>query len=246
MGLARGSQRSKWGRLAVAAVGLGLSFALAAPAQAQPLPMPPVPPSPSPTTPGQPRLSDPSVVNYAVLSEEQVGRILDARMTWERFFNSPYVPYTVDNAACNNYAGIGLPEVFNDPGLAAFRGADTMTGPNNDTHFTRQVVGVYGTVDQADWAFRRVSDRTFGCSGQTTTVHYDTGESKTWTYTRGPSTATDAAWFAQRQSGPNRQCYFETRRRQNVLLQAMVCEAGNAGPSVNALATAMQNMLFQQ
>ncbi|HYQ35852.1 MAG TPA: sensor domain-containing protein, partial [Mycobacterium sp.] len=42
-----------------------------------------------------------------------------------------------------------------------------------------------------------------------------------------------------------RRCFDQTRLRENVLLQAKVCQSGNAGPAVNVLAGAMQNALGQ-
>jgi hypothetical protein len=56
--------------------------------------------------------------------------------------------------------------------------------------------------------------------------------------------ATDAEWVKQ-EAVTDRRCFTQTRRRENVLLQAKVCQSGNAGPAVNALAGAMQNSLGQ-
>ena len=43
----------------------------------------------------------------------------------------------------------------------------------------------------------------------------------------------------------DRRCFVTTRLRENVLLQAKVCQSGNGGPAVNVLAGAMQNTLGQ-
>jgi hypothetical protein len=46
--------------------------------------------------------------------------------------------------------------------------------------------------------------------------------------------------------GPlDRRCFVTTRARENVLLQAKVCQSGNGGPAVNVLAGAIQNTLGQ-
>ena len=66
-------------------------------------------------------------VNYAVLGTGSVGNIVGGRRTWESFFSTPFQAYWVDLPACNNYADIGLPEVYNDPNLASFNGALTKT-----------------------------------------------------------------------------------------------------------------------
>lgn len=63
-----------------------------------------------------------------------------------------------------------------------------------------------------------------------------------WSFAGGPSTGTDEAWTKQ-EAGTDRRCFVQTRLRENVLLQAKVCQSGNAGPAVNVLAGAMQNTL---
>lgn len=201
-----------------------LSLALAAPAHARP--------------------SDPGVVNYAVLNKGSVGNIVGARMGFESTFTDPFQAFYVDNPACNNWADIGLPEVYNDPDLAAFSGAVTQESPTDMTHFVKQTVGVFATSDAANRAFYRVVDRTTGCNGQTTAMHLDNFTTQVWTFTGGPTTATDANWVKQ-EAGTDRRCFVTTRLRENVLLQAKVCQSGNGGPAVNVLAGAMQNTLGQ-
>jgi hypothetical protein len=51
-------------------------------------------------------------------------------------------------------------------------------------------------------------------------------------------------WVKQ-EAGTDRRCFTQTRLRENVLLQAKVCQSGNGGPAVNVLAGAMQNTLGQ-
>jgi hypothetical protein len=80
-----------------AAVGAGLTLALAAPADARP--------------------SDPGVVNYAIMNKGSVGNIVGARMAFDWTFTNPIQSFYVDNPVCNNWADIGLPEVYNDPDL---------------------------------------------------------------------------------------------------------------------------------
>jgi hypothetical protein len=112
------------------------------------------------------------------------------------------------------------------------------------THFVKQAVGVFATSDAADRAFHRVIDRAAGCNGQTTAMHLDNFTTQVWTFTGGPATATDADWVKQ-EAGTDRRCFTTTRKRENVLLQAKVCQSGNGGPAVNVLAGAMQNTLGQ-
>lgn len=188
--------------------------------------------------------SDPGVVNYAVLGKGSVGNIVGGPMRWESMFTAPFQDYWVDLPVCNNWADIGLPEVYNDPDLASFNGATTQTSATDDTHFVKQAVGVFATSDAADRAFHRVVDRTVGCSGQTTAMHLDNGMTQVWSFEGGPPTATDAAWTKQ-EAGTDHRCFFQTRRRENVLLQAKVCQSGNGGPAVNVLAGAMENALGQ-
>ncbi|MBV9318696.1 MAG: sensor domain-containing protein [Mycobacterium sp.] len=190
------------------------------------------------------RPSDPGVVNYAVLGKGSVGNIVGGPMRDESIFTAPYQNYSVDSPVCNNWADIGLPEVYDDPDLASFNSATTQTSPTDQTHFVKQAVGVFATGDAAGRAFHRVVDRTAGCSGQTTAMHLDNGTTQVWSFDGGPPTATDAAWTKQ-EAGTDRRCFTQTRLRDNVLLQAKVCQSGNAGPAVNALAGAMQNTLGQ-
>ena len=73
-------------------------------------------------------------------------------------------------------------------------------------------------------------------------MHLDNMTTQVWTFTGGPATATDADWVKQ-EAGTDRRCFTTTRKRENVLLQAKVCQSGNGGPAVNVLAGAMQNTL---
>ena len=211
-------------RLAAAVSSVGLAVLFAVPAAAVP--------------------SEPGVVNYAVLGKGSVGNIVGATLRWENFFTEPFQGYWVDVADCNNWADIGLPEVYNDPDIASFNGAETKESQTDETHFVKQAVGVFATTDAADRAFHRVVDRTVGCSGQTTAMHLSDGTTQVWSFSNGLLNATDAEWVKQ-EAGTDRRCFTQTRRRENVLLQAKVCQSGNGGPAVNALAGAMQNTLGQ-
>jgi hypothetical protein len=184
------------------------------------------------------------VVNYAVLGRGSVANIVGGPMTSESVFTDPFQAYSVDIPVCNNWADIGLPEVYNDPDLASFNGATSQTSPTDDTHFVKQAVGVFATPDAASAAYHRVVDRTIGCSGQTATMRLDNGAVQVWTFTGGPPGPADAEWVKQ-EAGTDRRCFTQTRLRENVLLQAKVCQSGNAGPAVNVLAGAMQNALGQ-
>lgn len=211
-------------RLAVTAVGIGLAIGGAANAAAHP--------------------SEPGVVSYAVLGKGSVGNIVGAPMGWEAVFTEPFQAYSVDLPVCNNWAEIGLPEVYNDPDLAALNGATAQTSANDQSHLVKQAIGVFATSDAADRAFHRVVDRTAGCAGQTTAMHLDNGTTQVWSFAGGPAGATDENWTKQ-EAGTDRRCFVQTRLRENVLLQAKVCQSGNAGPAVNVLAGAMQNALGQ-
>ena len=210
--------------VAIAGVGLAVALSAAAPANARP--------------------SDPGVVNYAVLPKGSVGNIVGATLRFESTFTDPFQSFYVDNAVCNNWADIGLPDVYADPDLASFNGAVAQESPTDMTHFVKQAVGVFATPDAADRAFHRVVDRTLGCNGQTTAMHLDNLTTQVWTFTGGPAAATDADWVKQ-EAGTDRRCFTTTRKRENVLLQAKVCQSGNGGPAVNVLAGAMQNTLGQ-
>ncbi|WP_414684593.1 sensor domain-containing protein [Mycobacterium marinum] len=188
--------------------------------------------------------SDPGVVSYAVLGKGSVGNIVGAPMGWESVFTEPFQAYSVDLPVCNNWADIGLPEVFDDPDLASFNGATTQTSATDQTHYVKQAVGVFATADAASRAFHRVVDRTVGCSGQTTAMHLDNGTTQVWSFDGPAPTATDAAWTKQ-EADTDRRCFNQTRLRENVLLQAKVSQSGNGGPAVNVLAGAMQNALGQ-
>jgi hypothetical protein len=183
-------------------------------------------------------------VNYAVQGKGSVGNIVGATMRSENVSTVPFQAYWVDDPVCNNWADIGLPEVYNDPDLASFNSAATQESPTDDTHFVKQAAGVFATSDAAARAFHRVVDRTVGCSGQTTAMHLDNGTTQVWSFTGGPPDAADAAWTKQ-EAGTDRRCFTQTRLRENVLLQAKVCQSGNGGPAVNVLAGAMQNTLGQ-
>ncbi|ULE34997.1 sensor domain-containing protein [Mycobacterium sp. IDR2000157661] len=212
---------------AVAGVGLAVGVLLAAPADV-----------------ASARPSDPGVVNYAVLPKGSVGNIVGATLRFESVFTEPFQAFYVDVPVCNNWADIGLPDVYADPDLASFNGAVAQESPTDATHFVKQAVGVFATNDAAERAFRRVVDRTVGCSGQTTAMHLDNLTTQVWSFTGGPTTATDTDWVKQ-EAGIDRRCFTTTRKRENVLLQAKVCQPGNGGPAVNVLAGAMQNTLGQ-
>jgi hypothetical protein len=188
------------------------------------------------------RPSDPGVVSYAVLGKGSVGNIVGVPMTSDSTFTDPFQAFWVDAPECNNWADIGLPDVFADPDLASFNGATTQRSPADDSRLAKQAIGVFATNDAANRAFHRVVDRTVGCAGQTTVMHLDDFTSETWSFSGAPATATDAVWLKQ-EVGTDRRCFVQTRLRENVLLQAKVCQPGNGGPAVNVLAGAMQNTL---
>ena len=188
--------------------------------------------------------SDPGVVNYAVLGKGSVGNVVGAPMAWESVFTTPFQAFYVDVPECNDWADIGLPEVYDDPDLASFNGAVAQRAANDDTNLVKQAVGVFATTGAAGRAFHRLTDRTVGCSGQTTAMHLEDFSTQVWSFTGGPPTSTDAAWVKQ-EAGTDRRCFVQTRLRENVLLQAKVCQPGNGGPAVNVLAGAMQNSLAQ-
>jgi hypothetical protein len=190
------------------------------------------------------RPSDPGVVNRGVLDTGAVGNIIGATMGWEDLSTVPVQDYSIDLPVCNDYADVGLPEVYNGPGLASFNGAITQESPTDETHYVKQAVGVFATTDAANGAFHRILDRTGGCSGQTTTMHIDNGATQVWSFTNTVITGTDAAW-SKHERGTDRGCFIQTRLRENVLLQAKVCQSGDGGPAVDALAGAMQNALGQ-
>ena len=190
------------------------------------------------------RPSDPGVVSYAVLGKGSVGNIVGAPMTWESVSTDPFQAYWVDLPVCNNWADIGLPEVYADPDLASFNGATTQTSATDQGHLVKQAIGVFATNDAATRAYHRVVDRTVGCSGQTTAMHLDDGTTQVWSFSGAPPGATDAVWVKQ-EAESDRRCFTQTRLRENVLLQAKVCQSGNGGPAVNELAGAMQNTLGQ-
>jgi hypothetical protein len=162
----------------------------------------------------------------------------------ESTYTEPVQSFWVDLPACNNWADVGLPDVYADPDLASFNGAIAQESPTDETHLVKQAVGVFATTDAADRAFHRVVDRTSGCNGQTTAMHLDNFVTQVWSFTGDPATAADANWVKQ-EAGTDRRCFVTTRKRENVLLQAKVCQSGNGGPAVNVLAGAMQNTLGQ-
>lgn len=188
--------------------------------------------------------SDPGVVSYAVLGKGSVANIVGAPMAWESVFTEPFQAFWVDLPACNNWADIGLPEVYLDPDLASFNGALTQTSATDQGHLVKQAVGVFATVDAAARAFHRIIDRTAGCAGQTTALHLPDGRTEVWSFGGLPPTEVDAQWVKQ-EAGTDRRCFTQTRLRENVLLQAKVCQSGNGGLAVNVLAGAMQNTLGQ-
>src|ERR1700761_9379979 len=143
------------------------------------------------------RPSDPGVVSYAVLGKGSVGNIVGGPMRDESLFTQPFQGYFVDNPVCNNWADVGLPEVYNDPDLASFNGASAQTSPTDDSHFVKQAIGVFANADAAGRAYHRVVDRTVGCAGQTATMRLDDGTVQVWTFDGGPAGPSDAAWTKQ-------------------------------------------------
>lgn len=214
-------------RVTAAAAGLALAVLLTVPAG-----------------PAAAKPSDPGVVNYAVLPKGSVANIVGAPMGWGTEFTDAIQAFSVDNPVCNNWADIGLPEVYDDPDIASFNSALAQTSATDTTHLVKQAVGVFATNEAATRAFHRITDRTTGCSGQTTAMHLNDFVTEVWTFTGGPATPADAVWFKQ-EAGTDRRCFVQTRLRENVLLQAKVCQPGNGGPAVNVLAGAMQNSLGQ-
>ncbi|MGL5443603.1 MAG: sensor domain-containing protein [[Mycobacterium] stephanolepidis] len=190
------------------------------------------------------RPSDPGVVNYAVLARGSVSNVLGAQLGSHSEFTQPFQAFSVDVPECNNWSDIGLDEVYADPDLASFRGATTQDSATDATHLVKQSIGVFANNDAADRAFHRVVDRTQGCSGQTATLLLNDGRREVWTFSGPAAGAADAAWMKE-EAGVDRRCFNQTRRRENVLLQAKFCQPGNGSLAVNVLANTMQNGLGQ-
>src|ERR1700742_154660 len=168
-----------WVRITAATLSVGVSVAAAAVGLPMVVPVAAAHPS------------EPGVLSYAVLGKGSVGNIVGGPMGWESVFTQPAQGEWVDLPVCNNWADIGLPEVYADPDLASFNGSVTQTSDNDQTHFAKQAVGVFATNDAADRAFHRVVDRTVGCSGQTSAMHLDNFTTQVWTFTGGALSATD-------------------------------------------------------
>ena len=75
-------------------------------------------------------------------------------------------------------------------------------------------------------------------------MHLDNFITQVWTFTGGPATR-HRRRLGQARGGHRPSLLHQTRMRENVLLQAKVCQSGNGGPAVNVLAGAMQNSLGQ-
>ena len=130
------------------------------------------------------------------------------------------------------------------PGPGVLQRVDDAESPTDQTHFVKQAVGVFATNDAADRAFHRVVDRTVGCGARPPRCTSTTSPPRCGRSPAGRRRATDADWVKQ-EAGTDRRCFTTTRMRENVLLQAKVCQSGNGGPAVNVLAGAMQNTLGQ-
>ena len=126
-------------------------------------------------------------MSYAVLGKGSVGNIVGAPMTWESTFTAPFQAFWVDAPECNNWADIGLPDVYADPDLASFNGAVAQRSATDDTNLVKQAVGVFATNDAATRAFHRVVDRTVGCAGQTTAMHLDDFVTEVWSFSGAPA-----------------------------------------------------------
>src|SRR5258705_4616478 len=109
-----------------AAIGVGLAVGLSLAA---------------PAVPASARPSDPGVVNYAVLGKGSVGNIVGAPMRSEWTFTDPIQSYFVDDPVCNDWADIGLPEVYADPDLASFNGAVAQSTETDERHLVKQAIG---------------------------------------------------------------------------------------------------------
>ena len=112
------------------------------------------------------------------------------------------------------------------------------------THLVKQAVGVFATPEAANRAYHRVVDRTVGCNGQTTAMHLDDFTTQVWTFSGGPP-APRTPTGSSRRPAPTGAASSPPGKRENVLLQAKVCQSGNGGPAVDVLAGAMQNTLGQ-
>ena len=136
----------------------------------------------------------------------------------------------VDNPVCNNWADIGLPEVYADPDLASFNGATTQESPTDDTHLVKQAVGVFATNDAADRAFHRVVDRTVGCSGQTTTMHLDNfADARCGRSPAARRRPTDAEWVKQ-EAGTDRRCFTRPGCGRTFCCKRKSAKPATAGP----------------
>jgi hypothetical protein len=187
--------------------------------------------------------TSPGAISKIFLSTEEVASLLNAPLTLETPFDSPYQDFNIDAEACRDAVDIGLPSVYERGSLQAFHISLMRDVPVNGRYFIKQAAGIYADEVSAKIVFRGLNGALAACY-QTPGVIEMTfpggGAPEHWQFQDLAGGSTDRlTWRKKETVDIGWECTFGAQLKGNVVLQAKTCEYSYPGAHSNALLNAM-------
>jgi hypothetical protein len=184
-----------------------------------------------------------SNIDSVLLSGDVVGDILGSNMPVQQKSKRPLPLTQLDK---NQECGVlfGADTKFYGSDLNLYRISLLEDDKDQPDYVVVQTVATFPDAQTAKTVLANGMEPTSGC-GQTVQIT-DIDSKPTWKLSAPQVSAGDAKWhMAQLYQGDpiGWNCYFDMRAAENALLQAQVCQMGNAGPAVSQMIDQMEGGL---
>ncbi|EFV14830.2 sensor domain-containing protein [Segniliparus rugosus] len=170
----------------------------------------------------------PDDIPRILLSVDEVNTVVGAPVTMENPSDEPYQDFETDTPACAEAADIGLPSTFGGNGLTGFRISLMRDKPEKGGYFVKQVVGVFDSAAEATAAQNAVTSAVRNCLalGKPIEMTFPAGGSdpEHWAFKDLVTAGNGIGWHKDEVQEAHWQCDFASIMRNNLVLQAKVCE----------------------
>ena len=180
-----------------------------------------------------PRHVVPGTVQAAVLTPDEVSKVVGTTVVAGPVANQPPAALPADPSSCALAVGPATVS-FYTPGWTVFLSATYVDSTGAGEYTVTQTVGVYGSADQASGVFGKLGDGLKNCPSATR-KEPDQGSVK-WNYTVATADAQTVAWTAAQDSGGGWSCYRQARLKGKDVMQVAVCEGGDGKAAAQQVA----------
>ncbi|MUM19002.1 sensor domain-containing protein [Mycobacterium sp. CBMA271] len=187
--------------------------------------------------------TSPEAISKIFLSTDETATLLNAPLTLETPFDSPYQDFNIDVAACHDAVDIGLPSVFETASLQAFHISLMRDVPVNGRYFIKQAAGIFADAAAAKAVFTGLGGALAACyrtPGAVEMTFPGGGAPEHWRFQDLAGGGTDRlTWRKKETVDIGWECTFGAQLKGNVVLQAKTCEYSYPGAHSTALLNAM-------